>query len=120
MRLSPKDRDAMTHWVICRTFHGPRPSPHHQVCHSNGNAHDNRAENLRWGTPKQNKADEIRHNTRRNGVENGNSKFTESDIVAIRKLYASGLTAKAIGKKFNTTDANIGFIVKRKTWKHIP
>lgn len=118
--LGPKARWASTHWIICRTFHGPRPSRYHQAGHWNGDAHDNRSSNLRWVTPKQNKADEIRHQTRRNGAENGNSKLTEANIQTIREMYARGLTLRAIGRRFDTTGENIGFIVKRRTWRHIP
>lgn len=49
------------HGLVALTFHGPRPSPRHQVCHANGNRTDNRAENLRWGTGAENAADRTAH-----------------------------------------------------------
>lgn len=42
------------HRAVCLAFHGEPPSPKHVVIHINENAHDNRAENLKWGTQKEN------------------------------------------------------------------
>lgn len=42
------------HRLVCEAFHGPRPSPKHVVIHLNEDATDNRAENLKWGTQKEN------------------------------------------------------------------
>lgn len=51
--------------LVLRTFVGPRPAPHYQAAHSNGRRRDNRRQNLRWATPKENDADKDRHGTRR-------------------------------------------------------
>jgi hypothetical protein len=51
------------HLLVCEAFHGPRPSPLHEARHLNGIATDNRAENLAWGTKKENAQDSIRHGT---------------------------------------------------------
>lgn len=45
------------HRVICETFHGPPPSRLHVVRHLNGNPSDNRPDNLKWGTRKENAQD---------------------------------------------------------------
>lgn len=50
------------HVLVCEAFHGPRPTGM-QVRHLNGNPFDNRPENLAWGTPAENIADELRHGT---------------------------------------------------------
>jgi hypothetical protein len=42
------------HQAICEAFHGPKPFPNAVVIHINEDAHDNRPENLRWGTQKEN------------------------------------------------------------------
>ena len=49
------------HILVCTAFHGPRPSPRHQVDHINRDRFDNRPENLRWVTPHENCMNSIRH-----------------------------------------------------------
>ncbi len=45
------------HRIVCEAFHGPAPSPNPWALHWNDVQTDNRAENLRWGTPKENSED---------------------------------------------------------------
>lgn len=47
--------------LVCLAFYGPRPTPDHEARHLNGNAHDNRASNLAWGTREENTADRYAH-----------------------------------------------------------
>ena len=42
------------HRLLCGAFHGPPPTPEHEVDHRNRNRSDNRAENLRWATKAEN------------------------------------------------------------------
>ncbi|RBO91367.1 NUMOD4 motif-containing HNH endonuclease [Nocardia puris] len=53
---------AFVHALVAATFVGPRP-PGHEVCHQNGHRRDNRASNLRFGTPSDNALDRVRHGT---------------------------------------------------------
>lgn len=42
------------HQAVCEAFHGPKPFPKAVVIHLDENAHNNRPENLKWGTQKEN------------------------------------------------------------------
>ncbi len=53
----------MLHQLILLAFGFQKPSKTHQVCHANRNKKDNRLCNVRWGTPKENAQDAIRHGT---------------------------------------------------------
>lgn len=48
------------HVLVMLAFIGPRP-PGLYVCHDNGDPADNRLENLKYATPKENSADRKRH-----------------------------------------------------------
>jgi hypothetical protein len=42
------------HRLVCEAFHGPPPFPKAVVIHLDENAHNNKPENLKWGTQKEN------------------------------------------------------------------
>ena len=48
-----RTRGRMVHELVVLAFVGPRPSPQHTVDHINRVPGDNRAENLRWATKKE-------------------------------------------------------------------
>ena len=51
----------------------------------------------------------------------GSCKFTEEQVLEIRKLYASGKhTQRALGRMYCVSGVNINAIVRRRTWKHLP
>ena len=42
------------HQAVCEAFHGPKPFHGAVVIHLDEDAHNNRPENLKWGTQKEN------------------------------------------------------------------
>jgi hypothetical protein len=42
------------HRLVCEAFHGPQPQDKPVVIHIDEDATNNRQENLRWGTQKEN------------------------------------------------------------------
>jgi len=42
------------HRLVCEAFHGPPPEGKSYVLHLDEDAHNNRPENLRWGSQKEN------------------------------------------------------------------
>lgn len=55
-------RKLSVHRLVCEAFHGPCP-PSHEVRHLNDVKTDNRAENLSWGTKRQNSSDQLANGT---------------------------------------------------------
>ena len=49
-----RGRNYKVHRLICEAFHGNPPNENSVVIHINEDATDNRPENLRWGTQKEN------------------------------------------------------------------
>ena len=99
------------HKHVLTTFCGPRP-PNQQCRHLNGKHTDNRLANLVWGTPKQNKADQLTHGTRRR-------KFTNNQVVAIDHALKLGNTLQVIADYFNTSVLGIWRIKQGKTYSDI-
>jgi hypothetical protein len=113
-----KSRWVSVHSLVLITFVGPRP-PGMFGCHNNGNALDNRVENLRWDTPKGNKADDLKHGVTHLGSRNGFAKLNEELVVAIRRRVACGESQSSIARELGISQTTISLIVLRKTWAHV-
>ena len=118
--LNGKRKTLKFHRLVCEAFHGPAPSPRHVVAHCNGNRLDNRAENLRWATTKENHGDRYEHGTNPAGSRNGRACLCEAQIAEIRRLYAmGGRTTYALAEQYGVYFSTIQKIVKRETWKNV-
>ncbi len=111
-------RTRYIHRLLLEAFVGPCP-PGHEGCHNNGDRTDNRLVNLRWATHRENIADREAHGGNPKGTRNGQAKLDEAQVQAIREMRAEGQEYKAISAKFGVSTSAIGFIVKRKLWRHI-
>lgn len=59
------------HRMVAEAFHGPKPSPLHEVRHLDGDKLNNCAGNLAWGTHVENIDDRTGHGTTASGARNG-------------------------------------------------
>jgi len=54
------------------------------------------------------------------GEQVRHAKLKEIDVIEIRDAYKRGLfTMSELARLFTVSSANIGYIVKRKTWRHV-
>jgi len=111
-----KHKNLRVNRIICLLFNGPPPTPEHQARHMNGAEADNRAVNLKWGTPRQNSLDKAKHGTNPVGEKVSSSKLTEDMVKAIR---ASNQSSRKLAVKYGVSQPAIVHIINRKTWKHI-
>lgn len=111
-------RKFTVHSLVCTAFHGPAPSPAHEVAHANGNRADPRLSNLRWATRKENSADRRLHGTMLEGERHPLAKLSEEDVQAIRELHASGgHSRQCIADRFGIHPAYVGALV-RGEWRN--
>lgn len=78
--------------------------------------------NLEYVTPKGNQQHSWIHNNRQphaKGADVHFAKLTDTQVITIRQLRASGFTYRAIAEQFNTKTANVWHICQGHTWKHL-
>lgn len=108
----------MVHRMMLESFVGI-PEEKMQGQHINDIRHDNRIENLKWGTHAQNMRDREQNRHTARGERQGHSRFSEEDVVEIRYHWAMGGTRKAIALLFDTKPSTIKDIVTNRSWKHV-
>lgn len=107
------------HVLVCETFNGPKPAPGYHCAHNDGDPLNNRADNLRWATPKENAADTLRHGRLRRGEKSNLAKLSADQVRSIRARAEAGETIKALASDFGLTREGVSAIVKRINWRHI-
>lgn len=122
------------HVVICLAFLSVPPNiPYIQCRHLNGIKHDNRPENLVWGTAKENYADKVRHGNGHDGEGNPNTILTKEQVRWIRQTYSILLherkeqgfqrlkrgTLQGWAKYLGICVGTIHAILQGKSWKYI-
>lgn len=117
-RSNSKKRKSSISRLVLEAFFGPCPEDM-ECCHNNGIRDDNRLENLRWDTRKNNNADKIKHGTKLCGETAYNAKLKNIETIEIRRLASKKVSRIMLGKMFKVSTKTIYCIVTRKTWKHI-
>lgn len=82
------------HRLICSAFHGPPPSKSMQVRHLDGDATNNRPENLLWGTQEENWLDRKAHGHGIGGERHPVAKLTNEEAAHLRWAIAKGLCSQ--------------------------
>lgn len=91
-----------------------------QVAHKDGNALNNRADNLYWATPKQNAEDRIRHGTQVRGSRQHSAVLTDEKVLAIKQEYGLGYgTHKELAQRYGVGKATVTDILASRTWSHV-
>lgn len=111
-------RKLAVHRLVLDGFVGACPDGM-ECRHLNGDRADNRAENLLWGTRKENGEDRVTHGTSDRGEDNGNSRLDESDVCDIRFLLTWGVAKRQIARLFGVGQKTVYDIDIGKTWRHV-
>lgn len=113
-------RTKHVHSLVCAAWHGPKPSPTHEVRHLDGIRTNNLPENLCWGTQAENEADKRRHGTAAIGSRHGIAKLNEEAVrilrVAIPQGYWNPVDAAMV---FGVDSSVIRAAVSGKSWRHV-
>jgi len=94
------------------------------VNHIDGNTLNNSIENLEWCTHSENVQHgyNIGQHVGNVGENHSLSVLNEDNVLAIRRLYRinPNFSRNDVANKFGVTNACIGKIIMKRTWKHVP
>jgi hypothetical protein len=119
LRKSGKTLTFRVHRLVLDAFSGPCPIGA-EGCHNNGNALDNRIENLRWDTHKENIRDSIAHGTKTSppvslGESHHAVKVTDAQVAELRAApYVPGLFT-SYARKWGITATTVSRLYWRKS-----
>lgn len=111
-------KQCAVHKLVLESFIGPCPKGM-ESCHNDGNPSNNRLDNLRHDSRKNNNKDKIKHGTFTRGTQLSWAKLNDNKIIEIRKLHSEGRSDVEIGKIYNVSRQTIWYIVNYKIWKHV-
>ena len=121
-RVSFNGKLQSVHRLVWEAINGPIPEGL-WVLHHCDNPPCFRPDHLFLGTPADNCRDALnkgRFKTARVGTDHGMSKLSDEEVLAIRKLYATGtFFQKDLAEMFDVSRALISMIVTGRNWKHI-
>jgi hypothetical protein len=107
------------HRLVLLALVGPCPDGS-CACHINDVKTDNRLENLRWGTPRQNSDDAIRNKRSLAGMRNKAARLDDLDVLVARLLLAKGLKPERIAVLFDVSIGQLQNIASGQSWSHLP
>ena len=112
-----KEKRLTVHVTVATAFHGPKPTgARSEVRHLDDDKQNNRADNLAWGTPKQNADDRVRAGTTLTGERSPFAKLTWLQVGEIRRNRNSRKPA-ALALFYGVTTPSIKRILRNQTWK---
>jgi hypothetical protein len=98
---------------------GPPPSPDAVCRHLNDVRHDDRLENLAWGTRLDNTNDRRRNGNDFCGEKHPNSRLTDADVSEIQTAVEAGTAQQVIADQYGVHQSVISKIASRKAWGHL-
>ena len=98
-------RKLRVHHAVLFAFVGP-PAEGQETRHLDGDPHNNRLDNLAWGTRRENAADKQRHGRLPAGERSGTHKLTAADVIKIRRLHGA-LSLRQLATRFGVSHTAI-------------
>lgn len=109
------------HRLVLMAFVGPCPEGM-ECRHLDGNAGNNRLENLCWGTRSDNHKDAIRHGTMPQmgcGEKHANAKLKDAEVIEIKRCLSDGERTGQLARRFKVSPSTICGIRTGRRWGHI-
>lgn len=109
LRFGGRTVRASVHTLVMEAFVGPCPAGL-EVCHGDGDGHNNRLANLRHDTKPANARDRDGHLTHQRGQQNPSAKLSDADAVELRRLRATGVKLSVLAERFGVRESTVSRI----------
>jgi hypothetical protein len=100
------------HVVVANTFLGNQPKGT-VVCHVDGDLKNNKPENLKYATQKENIRDKEKHGTKLFGEKIPSSRLAEREVI---EIFESSEPSRKLAAKYSVSKGAIDAIRNSKTW----
>lgn len=120
MRVKGRKRAVPVHRLVAYTKYGDELFKHEMVRHLDNDKQNNSTDNIALGNWLDNYNDmseEIRNKMLASQIRS--RKFTDSEIIEIRKSLEEGRTVRGMAEKFNVSPGTIQQIKERRTYKWV-
>lgn len=107
------EKSFLVHRLVAITFLGEPPEGM-QVCHCDGDRHNNRLDNLRFDTVAGNHADKVRHGTSQVGHRHPRAKFSAE---VERSIATEAGTVSSVARKYGVCRGTVRSIRVRHGWR---
>ena len=91
----------------------------HCVCHTCDHPYCVNPAHLFLGTQQENTQDRNNKGRQARGETSGAAKLTESQVIEMRQSRAEGMTLTQLAKLFGVAATTAGYVVNRRSWKHV-
>ncbi|WP_206495631.1 NUMOD4 motif-containing HNH endonuclease [Mycobacteroides abscessus] len=121
LRVGGVARQVLVHHLVAEAFIGPRPVGM-DCAHLDGNPHNNRADNLRWVTKKENESHKVLHGTRVRGEKCHASVLTEDQAREVKSILMDNPprgTGTELARKYGVTKGAISAIKHGRLWSYL-
>lgn len=118
LRCMGKQEKCYLHTLVLTAFIGPAAEGE-ECCHRDGDRANNRLDNLRWGTPKENAADKLKHGTQPRGEQAPNAVLTEAIVRKIRDEVSKGQSKRSTARRLGVRYGTLMAVVSGRTWTHV-
>lgn len=117
LQQNGKAKRKYIHSLILLSFVGEKP--HNMVCcHLDDNPKNNRLDNIKWDTQKNNIKQAVDNGNIAHGERHPCTFITEEEVVSIRELISSGEKSSVVAKKFNISRLLVNRIASGSSWKY--
>jgi len=84
------------HHAVLYAFVGPRPSSRHVALHGDDDGYNNKLENLKWGTTRQNQKDKLKNLSNNKRKKSHKKKCDSEKRLIIKRMLKSGFFKEEI------------------------